>query len=77
VPLYSFYNKKTKKSFEELMKIAEMEQYLKDNPHIVQEITKAPAIGDAFRLGVRRPDEGFKDRLREIKSKFPRSTINV
>lgn len=59
------------------MKIAEMEKFLKEKPHVVIEITKAPSIGDSFRLGVRRPDETFKDRLRDIKQRFPGSNINV
>ena len=35
----------------------------------------APAIGDAVRLHVRRPDEGFKDVLRKIHDQTPGSII--
>lgn len=35
----------------------------------------APAIGDAVRLHVRRPDEGFKDVLRKIHDQTPGSKI--
>lgn len=37
--------------------------------------TLAPSIGDAVRLGIRRPDEGFKDVLRKINDANPHSTI--
>lgn len=35
----------------------------------------APSIGDAVRLGIRRPDEGFKDVLRKIHDANPQSNI--
>jgi len=35
----------------------------------------APTIGDAVRLGIRRPDEGFKDVLRKIHNANPQSNI--
>ena len=31
MPIYTFYNKKTKKQFDDMMTIAEMENYLKKN----------------------------------------------
>ena len=37
--------------------------------------TTAPSIGDSVRLGIRRPDEGFKDVLRKIDSTVPGSII--
>lgn len=36
----------------------------------------APAIGDAVRLRVRRPDNGFKEVLQKIHESTPGSTIN-
>lgn len=35
----------------------------------------APAIGDAVRLKVRRPDDGFREVLHKIHEKTPRSTL--
>lgn len=77
MPVYSFKNKKTKRCFDKFMKIAELDVYLKQNPHIVQEITVAPAIGDSIRLGKKKPDTRFKDVLKNIKKKHPGSTINT
>ena len=38
MPTYTFYNKRTKKEFTELMSISEMEEYLSKNKHISQVI---------------------------------------
>jgi hypothetical protein len=57
------------------MSISAKEEYLKENPHIVQEIFHTCASqGDPFRLGIRKPDQGFKDILKNIK-KVHKSTI--
>ena len=34
MPIYTFYNKRKKKEFTEMMTISEMESYLKKNKHI-------------------------------------------
>jgi hypothetical protein len=36
MPVYTFLNKKTNKEYDEMMTIAEMEDYLKKNKHITQ-----------------------------------------
>ena len=36
MPVYTFLNKKTKKEYDEMMSIAEMEEYLSKNKHITQ-----------------------------------------
>ena len=33
MPIYTFYNKRTKKEFDEMMTISEMESYLNKNKH--------------------------------------------
>lgn len=35
----------------------------------------APAIGDPIRLGIKKPDQGFRDLLRRIDQKTPGSTL--
>lgn len=71
MPEYTFYNTKTKKYIEKTMSIAAREQYLKDNPHIEQRITKAPARGDIVRLGLKKPDQGFREVLAKVKEAHP------
>jgi len=38
-------------------------------------IMTAPALGDAVRLRIRRPDNGFREVLQKIHEKTPGSTI--
>lgn len=77
MPLYSFRNTETNEEFTLLISYAEKGRYLSENSNIQSIITRAPAIGDAVRLGKVKPDEGFRDRLREIKKAHIGSTIDV
>ena len=67
MPSYLFLNTNTNEEFEDFMSISAMEEYLASNPHIQPLMNGAPAIGDSIRLGLRKPDDAFRDRLREIK----------
>lgn len=75
MPLYTVRNIETQESKDIILKWSEREQYLIDNPGWEFIITGAPSIGDPVKLGITRPDEGFKDRLREIHKNTPGSTI--
>lgn len=81
MPSYTFKNVETDEVSTVMMSISEREEFLKTNPHMQQVIHSAPALGDSIRLGVRKPDEAFRDRLREIKKAhskgFTRSTVNI
>lgn len=81
MPNYTFRNNETDEVFDITMSISERDQYVQNNPHLTQLITGAPSIGDPHRLGRKKPDEGFRDVLRNIKSHHPgsrktKSTIN-
>ena len=74
MPTYDFRNKDTGEVFEKIMKIAEREQYLLDNPHIESIITTAPAFtGDHI---IVKKDTGFKEVLQRIHEKTPGSELN-
>lgn len=77
MPTYTFENTKTGEVFEQFMSISAREEFLKENPHIKTLITQAPPIGDPHRLGLKKPDAGFRDVLKEIKSKHKRSNVNT
>ena len=81
MPSYTFLNTESGEMFTTIMSIAEREEYLKANPHIQQQLISAPALGDSIRLGLKKPDNGFRDRLKEIKKHhsrgITRSTINT
>lgn len=51
-----------------MLKISERETYLQENPQLEQIITSAPGIGDPVRLGLKKPDQGFRDVLKNMKS---------
>ena len=78
MPTYAFRNKNTEEVFEKFMSISAREQYLVENPDI-ESVIGAPAFNYS---GIdKKPDAGFRDVLKEIRSKhdkrFTRSTINT
>jgi hypothetical protein len=77
MPIYSVMNKNTEEVFEVNMKFTEFEQYLKDNSHNIKQVfTRFPATGDSIRLGIRRPDDGFRDVLKTVQSHHKKNDIN-
>lgn len=64
---YTFYDKKAKKEFDIVMPISELDDYKAQNPHLEQVIKKAPALADPMRMGLKKPDGGFRDVLKRIK----------
>jgi hypothetical protein len=74
---YTFLDTKTNKEFDISMPISELDAYIKNNPHL-QQVLSAPHIADPTRLGLRKPDSGFRDVLKRIKSGSGRNnTINT
>ena len=65
MPLYTFYNKRSKKEFTEMMTISEMESYLKNNKHISQRITGINIVAGVSGMSYR-SDGGWN----EVKSKI-------
>jgi hypothetical protein len=75
MPTYDFRNKETGEVFERIMKIAEKEQYLIDNPHIEQALLSAPAFtGDHITI---KKDTGFKEVLQKIDERSPGSQLRT
>ena len=75
MPTYNFLNTETGESFEAMMKIAEREIFLKENPHI-QSIIMAPNIvsGVSSSKQNRVPD-GFKEVLSKVAEAHPTSQV--
>jgi hypothetical protein len=76
MPRYTFVNTKTDEVFDEFMTISQMETYLEENTHIRQKIG-APLIVSGVSSGKNKPDSGFRDILKTIKKRHPRSTVNT
>jgi hypothetical protein len=74
MPTYEFRNTQTGEVIEKIMRIAEREQFLLDNPHLQQTITSAPAFaGDHITI---KKDTGFKEVLQRIHEKTPGSQLD-
>jgi hypothetical protein len=74
MPLYDFKNKDTGEVFEKFMSIAAKEEYLKENPNI-ESMLGMNALIDPVRLGIHRPDQGFKEVLQRIDEKTAGSRL--
>ena len=69
MPTYTFRNTETGEEFDKFMKIAECDDFLKENPKLEKIITGTPQLIDPVRLGIRRPDQGFKEVMQKIHEK--------
>ena len=77
MPTYSVMDTTTEEVFDVSMKFTEFEQYLADNSHLKQVFIKFPALGDPIRLGTRKPDNGFRDVLKNVKHHHKKDSINT
>ena len=68
MPTYNFRNINTGEETEVTMKISELDAYKEEHPELQQFLKGAPALGDSIRLGLRKPDQGFRDVLSNVKS---------
>ena len=77
MPNYTFYNKELEEETIISMPMAELDFFLLNNPHLRQVMT-ATAIADPTRLGMRKPDSGFRDVLKRVKKASGRNnTVNT
>jgi len=79
LPTYRFLNNETGEEYENFMSISELDAYLQENSHITQLVNGAPMIASG--RGMSKPDQGFRDLLKDMKKKhskgITRSTINT
>ena len=69
---YRFKNKTTGTEWDKFMKIAELDDYVKENDCTIQ--VSAPQIISGTGEQRLKTDEGFKDRMREIKKHAGKGT---
>jgi hypothetical protein len=74
MPIYTFYNKRTKKEFDEMMSISEMEEYTTKNKHITQVIKGINIVSGVSGTSYK-TDQGWKDNLSRIAEAHPRSAL--
>jgi predicted nucleic acid-binding Zn ribbon protein len=74
MPTYEFRNKETGEVTEHVMRIAALDEFKANNPHLEQTITRAPAFaGDHITI---KKDTGFKEVLQRIHEKTPGSQLD-
>ena len=74
MPLYTFENKRTGKTFTEMMSISEMESYLKKNKHIKQNITSINIVAGVSGMSYK-SDQGWKETLSKVAEAPPQSAL--
>jgi len=72
MPTYTFKNNKTGEIFDKVMKIAEKEPYLKDNPDLSSVFNATNFVGDHI---VKKMDGGMKETLQKIADKNPNTPL--
>lgn len=81
MPTYRFINKQTGVEWEEFMGISEAETYLQENPDVEKLVNGAPMLVGSAMGGKTKPDDGFRDLLKDMKKKhsggLTKSSINT
>ena len=72
MPTYTFEDKETGEVFDEIMKISEKEQYLKDNPNLKPVLTAPNFVGDHI---ITKMDGGMKETLQKIAERNPNTPL--
>ena len=67
MPTYDFEDTKTGEVFEKRITIAERDKLLQDNPHYKQLLSMPKIVSGTD--GLRKPDDSFRDILREVDNK--------
>lgn len=76
MPTYTFKDVYTGEVTEHVMRISQLDEFKKSNPHLEVYISGSPGLSDPARLGLVKPAAGFRDLLKNMKKKHRRSTIN-
>ena len=76
MPTYTFRDNNTEKEWTEVMRISQMEDYLKDNPHVTL-VPASPLLCDPVRVGITKPPERFNEVLKNVQKNHPKGTFNI
>lgn len=77
MPLYTFRDENNQQIIEKSMRISELDEFKLQNPHLTKLIVGAPSIGDPVRLGLKKPDAGFRDVLKNVQHHHKKDNINT
>jgi len=76
MPTYDFENTKTGEVTTEMMSIAELDEFKKNNPHMKQLISKVNIVSGVMGMGRMKTDGGWKDMLSRIGDAHPGSKVH-
>ncbi len=76
MPSYTFRNKLTGEVVEKFFSISSRDEFVKENPDYETVIDTAPMLGDSVRLGIRKPDDGFREVLSRIAKSNYKSNLS-
>ena len=74
MPIYTFINTKTGKEFDDMMSIADMEEYLAKNKHIKQTLTSINSVGGIQGI-THKTDGGWAENMSRIAEAHPTSPL--
>ena len=74
MPIYTFENTKTGKVYDDMMSIAEKEEFLEKNKHIKQKLTTINISSGVVGVNMKN-DGGWKDNLSRIAEAHPTSEL--
>ena len=74
MPIYTFENTKTGKVYDDMMSIAEKEEFLEKNKHIKQKLTTINISSGVVGVNMKN-DGGWKDNLSRIAEAHPNSEL--
>jgi len=72
MPIYTFRNTETNELYDLSLRMDQRETYLQENPHCKQVLSGAPSLHSGSGLTGRKPDDAFRDKLKEIKKAHSR-----
>jgi hypothetical protein len=76
MPTYTIENTETGETSTEFMSWSALETYLAENPHMRQCLSAPPIVAGVV-SSKNKPDSGFRDILKTIKKRHPRSNVNT
>lgn len=80
MPNYTFFDTNSNTYVTLTMTISERDAFVNANPHMVQQLSSV-GFCDPIRLGIRKPDDTFRDILKQIKKNnttlFSKPNINT
>lgn len=76
MPRYEFDNEETDEIETHYVKIDDLEEFKKNNPHLKKRIC-SPGYADSVRIGVKKNPDSWHDLVKNVKKRYHGSTIET